>query len=169
MSLYGPITDYLANKWVKSFKKAPTPTGIITAVIVASITTGIYFIDKNDKQQREAIRAKSMSYVQQIERLNETEKNVKQLLEFVELQKVTLRENQDVVTALKAEHEKLKPIVDADRNVVNAVLQAQEEKSRANIWTERWIGFGFGIVASILASVIVGIARKFTVKKTVAE
>lgn len=162
MSLvFNPINEYLANEWVKAFRKAPVQTGIITIILVATIGTGIYFLDKNDKDKREAIRAKSMTYVQHIERLNETERNVRQLLDFVELQKTSLRENQDVLAALKAEHDKLKPIVDADKNVVSAVLQAQEEKNRSNIWTERWIGFGFGVVASIIASVIVGIFRKF--------
>jgi len=118
--IFNPVNDYIANEWVKAFKKAPVQTTIITIIFVATAVTGIYFLDKNEKNKREAIRAKSMTYVQQIERLNETERNVRQLLDFVEIQKTSLRDNQDVLAALKAEHDKLKPIVDADKNVVIA-------------------------------------------------
>ena len=76
------------------------------------------------------------------------------MLTFIETQKNSLRETEDTITSLQKEREKLKPIVESDRAIVEAIFRAQEERNHANIWQERWIGFAFGIGASVIASFI---------------
>lgn len=38
--------------------------------------------------------------------------------------------------------------------VVEAIFQAQEKINLKNVWRERWIGFAFGVAASLLASFV---------------
>lgn len=154
MSFDPVMVESLARQWIKVFNKAPWITSIATGILVALIGGGIFYADRVDKQKREAIRLENLDYQTQIKQLNQTETNIKQLLNFVELQKSNIRESQDVVAALKKEKETLKPIVDADKAAVEALFRAQEDRTRTSIWRERWIGFGFGVIASLVASFI---------------
>src|SRR5690606_13769269 len=95
-------------------------------------------------------RLESVDYQNQIQQLDHMEANVKQLLVFVDNQKKSLQEAEDTISSLKSEKEKLQPLVESDRAVVEALFKAQEERASANIWRERWIGFGFGVAASLI-------------------
>lgn len=64
----------------------------------------------------------SLNYKTQIDQLDQTEKGVKQLLSFIEHQKQNIREAEDTVLSLKKEQEVLKPIVDSDKAVVEAIF-----------------------------------------------
>lgn len=152
MSLFELSAGVLAKEWVKLFEKSPILTVVLSIVCSVAVGTGIYYVDKTDKEKREIQRLQSLNYQTQIQQLNQTEKNIKQLLQFVETQKMTLRNTEDTISSLRAEQEKLKPLVESDRSVVDAIFRAQEERNSASIWRERWIGFGFGVAASLLAS-----------------
>ena len=67
-------------------------------------------------------------------------------------QKKALRETEDTISTLKTEREKLQLLVESDKAVVEALFKAQEERTSANVWRERWIGFCFGVLASLLSS-----------------
>ncbi|HVC98560.1 MAG TPA: hypothetical protein VND64_33145, partial [Pirellulales bacterium] len=63
---------------------------------------------------------------------------------------------------LREEHQKMQPIVDADRKVVEALFVAQEQRQQYNIWWERGVAFFLGFVASLLASALwTGLLRFF--------
>jgi Na+-transporting NADH:ubiquinone oxidoreductase subunit NqrC len=152
MSLFQLPIEILAKEWVKSFEKAPILTALVSLVISVIATTGGYYIDKDTREKQEAQRLQNLNYQTQIQQLNQTENNIKQLLQFVETQKMTLRNTEDTISSLKSEQEKLKPLVESDRSVVDAIFRAQEERNSTSIWRERWIGFGLGVVASLFAS-----------------
>lgn len=148
------LVEILAKEWVKLFKIKPYLTSSLTAFLISIMALTITYLDQADREKRESKRLESLSYQEQIEQLNNTENNIKQLLQFVNLQKKTLRETEDTISELKTEKEKLQPLVESDRAVVEAIFQAQEDRTNSNVWRERWIGFGFGILASLLASFI---------------
>ncbi len=152
MSILNLQIEILAREWVKLYEKSPIPTVSVTLVLTVLIAVGIYFVDKADKESRETQRLQSLNYQTQIQQLNQTEINIRQLLQFVESQKSTLRSTEDTINSLREEQEKLKPLVESDRTVVDAIFRAQEERSNGNVWRERWIGFAFGVVSSLLAS-----------------
>ena len=154
MSILEPTIKFLAIEWIKAFKNAPVLTGIVSSIIAAIISIGIFYVDKVDKQRREGIRLENLNYKTQIEQLNQTENGIKQLLSFIEHKKQNIREAEDTVASLKKEQEALKPIVESDKAVVEAIFQAQEKRNLKNVWRERWIGFAFGVAASLLASFI---------------
>jgi len=91
-------------------------------------------------------------YREQIKSLNETEANLKQLITFIETQKAKLAESQVLVKSLKDEESKLRPVVEADRKIVDAILNTQLTRNRAHIWKERIISFLLGVIASIVAA-----------------
>ena len=146
--------EVLAKAWVKHFRLKPFPPGITTGILAAILAGGISYLDRIDREKRENKRLESLDYQNQIEQLNRMELNVKQLLEFVDNQKQTLQETEDTISSLKSEKEKLQPLVETDRAVVEAIFKAQEERANSNVWRERWIGFGFGVLASLIASFI---------------
>lgn len=154
MSILEPTLKYLAYVWIKAFKNAPFITGIATSIIASIISVGIFYADKVDKQRREETRLENLNYQTQIEQLEQTEVGIKQLLSFIELQKQNIREAEDTVSSLKKEQETLKPLVESDKAVVDAIFRAQEKRNQKNDWRERWIGFAFGVAASLIASFI---------------
>jgi hypothetical protein len=58
------------------------------------------------------------------------------------------------VSKLQEEKKRIEPLVQADRKVVEAVFQLQEQRSAAGIHRERWIGFGLVVGASVVASFV---------------
>ncbi len=143
-----------AKIWFKQYQKAPVTTVILTLVLSIVGGVGLHHADKIDREKREVTRLKSLEYEEQIVQLESTEENIQQLLLFIDHQKSSLRNTQDTIVALKLEQEKLKPLVESDQRIVDALFKAQEERSNSNIWRERWVGFGMGILASLIASFI---------------
>jgi hypothetical protein len=45
-------------------------------------------------------------------------------------------------------------LVKADREVVEAIFTLQEQKERRSAWSERFIGANFGVISSLVATVI---------------
>lgn len=146
--------ELLAKEWVKLYKLKPVVTSLLTAALATLLAAGIAYLDHVDREKRENKRLENLDYQNQIQQLDHMETNVKQLLAFVDSQKKTLQETEDTISSLKSEKEKLQPLVETDRAVVEALFKAQEERTNANVWRERWIGFGFGVAASLIASFI---------------
>jgi len=101
------------------------------------------------------------SFNKQMDGLNETEKNLKELLVFVELQKTSIAQTQSTLQYLNDEHDKLLPLVNADRQAVEALLAAQDQRNSSKMKTERIVSFILGVVASLVASVVYAIASRF--------
>jgi mannitol-specific phosphotransferase system IIBC component len=148
------IAEELIRRWFAAFKNKRWTTTVATLLgAVASLVAAVA-LDHFDKQRRTDLLESSPTYEQQIERLQQTEMNVKQLLTFVENEKKRLHESEDLLASMKAEHERLSPIVESDRKVVEAVLGAQAQQQARGVWRERWIGFALGVAASMIASFV---------------
>jgi len=104
------------------------------------------------------------SYSTQLEFLENIEQSLVRLNGFVALQKKKLTESQSVLDDLKDEHDKLKPIVEADRKIIDTVFALQEEREKNKIWLDRTISFFLGILASMIASLVFTLIRT-TIKK----
>ncbi|WP_095114327.1 hypothetical protein [Pseudomonas sp. Irchel 3H7] len=163
------IIYFLAKQWVEVFIKKPLSTSILS-ILIAAIGTGIsiYAIELDQKKQ-ESKRLENNNYQLQLTQLNDTEKNIKQLLEFVKSQQASLRETEDSISKLRSEREKLQPLVELDKSTIEAIFRAQEERVSASVWRERIIGFVIGIVASLIASFIWYIATIFINKSKIKD
>jgi 2C-methyl-D-erythritol 2,4-cyclodiphosphate synthase len=100
------------------------------------------------------------SFQQQISKLSDTEQSLKNLMQFVQDQQKRLKESENVVSDLKVQHEKLKPVVEADQKVVNAILDAQASRSNVHVWRERGIGFVLGTLSSLVAAAVIWAGSK---------
>lgn len=147
-----PVMAIAAKAWYESYKNHPVITLVTTFIIMGAFIAGINYANEQDKAKREITRLKNLEYETQITQLKDTEKNIKKLLSFIEHQKSSLRETQDTIKTLQDQQKKLKPLVESDQAVVEAIFKAQEERQRSNVWRERWIGFAFGLIASLIAS-----------------
>ncbi|MBX8620480.1 hypothetical protein K4754_00420 [Pseudomonas glycinae] len=163
------IIYFLAKRWVEVFIKKPLSTSILS-ILMTAIGTGIsiYAIELDQKKQ-ESKRLENNNYQLQLTQLNDTEKNIKQLLEFVKSQQASLRETEDSISKLRSEREKLQPLVELDKSTIEAIFRAQEERVSASVWRERIIGFVIGIVASLIASFIWYIATIFINKSKIKD
>jgi len=90
----------------------------------------------------------------QIERLNRAGNDLKELEAFFEAQQRKILRSQELLKTLELEQANLQPVVEANRAIVEAVLNAQAASEKRDRWTERLIGFLFGIAGSLIASVI---------------
>lgn len=90
----------------------------------------------------------------QIQNLEEIEKSLSNLRRFVNIQKKNLIENEERILALKTEHKTIKPLVDTDRKIIEAIFAVQEERRKTSKWMERLLGVFFGIFSSLMATVI---------------
>ncbi|MEM9509900.1 MAG: hypothetical protein AAGA16_19820 [Cyanobacteria bacterium P01_E01_bin.35] len=164
MSVLRP-TEELADTWIKLYKKNPRTTVTLTLIFMVVAGTTIYVTETRNAKIREERRLENLSFSKQIDKLNSTEANLKELITFIESQKTQLRQSQDLLESLNEEKNQLEPLVEADRKVVEALFEIQAREVEENKWTERWIGFGFGVVSSIVATTIWTICATLWTKK----
>ncbi|SDW28646.1 hypothetical protein [Nitrosomonas oligotropha] len=152
MSYIDSITETLVREWVKLYKEHPKLTVTITIVLGIVGGTVAYFTEQHNQEVREARRLENLDYANQVRSLDETRKNLNALIEFVDSQKQQLETSHQALQAIKSEHERMKPLLESDREVIDAIFAAQETRNQSAQSTERWIGFGLGVVASLIAS-----------------
>ena len=163
------VTEALANEWVRHFRRSPLVTSLATITAVAILVVIGFQVDSFQKEKRQNARLESANYREQVDRLTEMQANVTQLLSFLENQKKTLDETQDTIAALESQRAKLKPLVETDQKVVESIFRIQEERVNGSIWRERWVGFGFGVAASLLASFLWYVLLKLSQKKPTGD
>jgi len=139
--------------------------GAISSVLAVLIYIGIG-MSVYERVTKPPPKLQSQSFENQLKTLNDTENNLKQLIKFVEMQKGNIADTEKTMQSLKSEHEKLMPLIKADRNVVEALLAVQDERNYSRIWVERGISFVLGILASLLASVVYSLVTRYLSRKT---
>nr|WP_143023916.1 hypothetical protein [Pseudomonas benzenivorans] len=127
------------------------------AIIMSIVAASMSFYEKREKDLE---REQNLTYEKQVERLAGIQNSVKDLAEFVSQQQKQLEASRDTLQNLENERKKLEPVVQADRQVVEAILKLQAEKERSSVWLERGIGFLLGIAGSLIASIIFTVVRK---------
>lgn len=128
----------------------------LVAILGALIAVGASYYEKH---QKETLRQQNLTYEKQLAELTQVQSSIDNLRDFVGTQKLQLQEQQAVLQDLKLEKEKLQPVVEADKQVVEALFRIQSERNRSSIWFERLIGFLIGIVSSLVASLVWSVFR----------
>ena len=156
-----PITKllitFIEDQWLPWYRARPWTTGSITGLVFIVVSVAGFLISEADHERKEKERMKGFVYAEQIRSLEQTENNMKKLIEFIEIQKEQLRSNEDAVQQLKQERELFSKLVDADRDVINSVFLAQEDRNRSSQMQERWYGILIGVIGSIIASIIISL------------
>jgi len=95
-----------------------------------------------------------LDFAGRIERLAEAEETLGELSLFVAEQRSVLEDSQARIETLREEQARLEPLLQADRELVESLVSAQEAAQRSSAWTDRWVGFAFGVIASFLGTAI---------------
>ena len=94
------------------------------------------------------------SVASQLTKLNSLSSSLKELDQFLQTQKTKIIEQERLVKDLEDEQRKLEPVVTTNRAVVESFFQVMEDRQQTKVWRERLIGFLFGILASVLGTLI---------------
>ena len=160
-SIPNPIVKQAAETWIHLFIKSPKATSFISIIISIAMAVFINYFSNIEAEKRQQELSKNLTFKTQIEQLDTTEKSLKQLLNFINTQKSNMIITEQSINSLKKEKENLQPLVKADRKTVEAIFSAQEIRAEKNANKEHWIGFGFGVGASLLASILWYILQYF--------
>lgn len=146
---------YARRNNMSSFSREHWSTILATigALIGALASIGQNYLENKEKEE-------SLVYERQLASLNEIEGSIDALREFVKNQKEDLKMSQVAVDKLKEEQQKLKPVVEADRKVIDALFKIQAEQQQKNIWLDRAFGFFIGIASSLVASLFWAYIRR---------
>lgn len=164
-SISNPIVESAAKLWIHAYIKSPVVTALLSIIVTIVTTFSVYHAEEQRKEKIESELAKNQDFKSQIAQLDETEKNLKALLEFVSTQRESATQNEQRIKQLELEKQKLEPLVNADKATVEALFKVQEERALSNASKERWIGFGLGILASIISSFVMVVGKYFLVSR----
>jgi len=163
-SIANPLVKQAAETWIHLFIKSPKMTTATSIIVSLTIAIFVYYFSALETEKRQKELSKNLNFKTQIEQLDLTEKNLKQLLNFINTQKVQMINTEESINSLKKEQEHLKPLVNADRKTVEAIFTAQEIRAEKNASKEHWIGFTLGVGASLIASILWYIFQYFVLR-----
>jgi predicted PurR-regulated permease PerM len=154
----GSLSGTAARVYARIWLRHPIATSIVTLALIVVFVIALV-VDNARTQAAEAQRRQSApDYAEQQARLDGVQASLKTLVDFVSQQKTKLAESEQVVARLKEEQTKLEPVVKAERDTVNAILAVQDQRREVSVRRERWIGIGFGVAGSFVASILYGLA-----------
>lgn len=160
MGLYAELLDWLGYRWLRVYRRNARLTVVVTLVAVCvSVGAGI-LVEKHDRETRESKIRENLTYYEQLRQLDQVRAGLADLISFVDLQKKSLKEAQEVVEKLQKERESLSAVVEAEREVVEAIFRLQSERSQREVWRERGLGFVLAVFASVLASFLYRLVRR---------
>lgn len=148
------FAETFVDYWIKSYKKSPQPTKIISfaafAFAIFGLVLGVYLSDN----ARTAKLEKKQTYTEQFDLLKSTEKNLNEISIFITSKKSEIETTKTLIQELESKKSELEPIVTANQKVVDAIFLQQKKEVEKTIWIERLISFGLGVLASLFATVI---------------
>lgn len=95
-----------------------------------------------------------------IDYLGSIEADLKRLMKFVQEQKRDFSTNEKVLDALKKEHDQLKPIVESDRRIVQAIVAQADKTKRSAVISGYIASFFLGVASSLVASYALNLFSK---------
>lgn len=144
----------IIDLWLRAYRRSHIITIVLTIILGTSLTVGVYIIGKKDRAEQEAKRLQNQNYAKQMESLTQIRGNLNELIQFVDSQREQLKQSETALASIKTEHDKFKPLLEADRKIIDALFAAQESRNKEAQNRERWLGFGLGVIASLLASFV---------------
>lgn len=159
-----PLIKTAAKLWIHSFLIKPTLT-IVLSVIALIITIFSFYSELNKKDYIYKQSDSTRNFNKQFSELTNTENSLKELLVFISTQKNKMLEVENILNELNTEKKRLEPLVKADKESIKALLEYQNNKSNESNNKERIIGFGLGVLGSIIAAIIIAISKYFYYKR----
>ena len=108
----------------------------------------VYFIQDLPKDEFE-------NYTASIAKIESIGKQLTELVNFLKQERQKVAESEATLIKLEDERTKLEPVVLAQRDTVNAILTAHARTTASRVWKERALGFLSGLLASLLAAMVI--------------
>lgn len=156
------MTNILIDFWFVAFKKNKWLTSIATIVFFVTLVFSINYYDNKEAKTLEKERKENFELNNRIKELENVEASLKNLIVFIENQKKAIVQTEQSLNDLEKKKNELEPIVATQKETVEAIFREQDNRNWENRWFERLIGFGLGIAASIIASIIYGVIKRLT-------
>lgn len=163
---FDAFAEAFVDFWVKSYKKSPQPTAVISFVGMVLGILGLALSIYSSEKARTERLDKPQSYSEQFDLLKNTEKNLNDLSVFISSKKNEIEVTKSLIQELETKKLELEPIVTANQKVVDAIFLHQRKEFEKTVWTERGISFGFGILASLFATIIWHFVGRFKKRKS---
>jgi len=93
-------------------------------------------------------------YSRVINNIEAIEKQLSELNGFLQKERTRVADTEATIRKLNEEKSKLEPLVNTQRETVDAILATHSERTAKRAWKERMIGFSLGLAASLIASMI---------------
>lgn len=126
---------------------------------------GVHYMDsyENNNLTSKVLDSKLMSkyeklnkpYATQFNSLENMHKSLDDLKKFVTKHESKLKFEQQTLEHILNQKQTLKPLLQADQNVVDAIFSIQHQKYEDQKWLDRFVSFVLGVGASIIATFIV--------------
>ncbi len=118
---------------------------VICVLSAVTIFVSVYFFpDKTNS-------AEGTEYAQMVAQLDETQNVLKTMSAFLERERLRINLAEQAVSRLQEERVALEPVVKTQRETVEAILRVHASTVRAYAWKDRLMGFGIGVLSSMVA------------------
>ena len=154
------LVSVVVRQWYRFFRATPRLTIVITAAaaIIGVIIPLVVELTQPDSLATESPPANELT--NQLEALDLVQDSLQNLLGFVQNQKREIEIEQETITELAQERSQLESAVQIDRATVEELAKIIENRGGGIDWKTIGIGFGFGILASTIASLTVAYGRE---------
>lgn len=147
---------YVKTRWLESYRKYPFLTAFLTFFAIAIIGIVIFFVMQAETRRQAEIREAALATLDlqtQVNELIEIEKNLEELITFVGNQQEKIELEQNRIASLEEVRAELEPLVEADQEVVDALLAAQDRAAARSRWSDIAIGFAGGFISEIIVAI----------------
>lgn len=127
----------------------------------ASLILSIYYLYN---QQINKIEKGNVGIQERLQELNDVQFSLKELAQFIESQKQSIVNLNNLLESLKEEKSELEPIIQANRELLDKIFKQQEKRSKWEFRVTIILTFLFGIVTSFFGSILYRFYKKNKVK-----
>ena len=156
------LADFILSEgiriWNSAYSRKPKLTLFVTFMIIVGISLGVVQairVEQAKQAEVEAKRLANLDIYQQLEDLNNIENSMTGLLRFIEDQRERITQEQTLIEQLETERAQLEPLLEADKETVEALLRLEQEAAERNRWTDIAIGFGLGLFTEIIVAIVI--------------
>jgi hypothetical protein len=160
------LTGVLLDFWFRAFIKNKWLTSVITIVLFVSLTITITYFENKEAAKIEQAKKESLELGNRINDLEKMEESLKSLITFIDNQKNAIIQTKQSIQELQKQKVELEPIILSQKETVEAIFREQDKRNFEYRLIERFIGFGLGVIASIIASILYGLIKRIATPKS---
>ena len=113
---------------------------------------GYFGVKVSDSKGMSKYEKPNKPYEAQLESLNNVQKSLDDLKMFINRHENKLKIEQEALEHMLNQKQTLKPLLQADQDVVDAMFSIQHQKYEEQKWSDRFVSFVVGVVASIIGA-----------------